>query len=222
MKLKIILLTLVALGFVFEEVRGQLGVSVDNGAVQLTGFGDVDLDKTVEVWSKYNRDLINQKMELLIAQVDDVCNLTDKETQKLKLSVKGIISKRIAAGREQVEVFTQKSGLIELEGDVQQEEYPKHDQLSIYAASPQDEGVVQLSSFFDTPLIEHPLWSKALENALSAEQLELYQQHRIGVNRKFLNAAIDLWVAEIDAQVFLTTAQVTEITILFVSSWVIP
>lgn len=212
MKLRILLLAILALSFSVQEIHAQFGVSVNNGNVTLTGFGEVDLEKTVEFWSASHRDLINQKMELLIVQVDDVCGLTDKETQKLKLSVKGIVSRRIAAGQEQVELFAQKSGLVEPEGDLQEKEYPKHDRLTIYSASPQEEGVIQFSSFFGTSLTDHPLWDKALESSLSPEQLELYERHRIGLNRKFLHAAIDLWVAEINAQVFLTPSQVEAVT----------
>lgn len=194
------------------NVYGQLGVSISNNQVQLEGFGEVDLEKTVEAWSEYNRNLINQKMDLLIAQVNDVCKLSEKDTKKLQLSVKGIVSKRIAAGSEQVVAFAKKSGLVDDEEEQAEKEYAKHDQLKFYGASPQPEGIVQLSTYFEMPLIDHPLWSKALETSLSAEQLELYQQHRMSVNRKFLHAAIDLWIAQLDAQVFLTGKQVDDIT----------
>ena len=131
--------TLVLVCFLQSSLLAQgIGVSVMNNRVQLTGFGEVDLEKTTDAWADSLREEISQKMELQIAQVVDICGLTESETKKVQLAVKGIVSKRIASGSEQVRAFALSSGLVdpnENSEDKEEREYSKQDKLIFYGAS---------------------------------------------------------------------------------------
>lgn len=215
-------IVLTAIMLMSSQLAAQgIGVSSGPNGVRLSGFGDVNLEKTVENWSKLQREEIQLRTELQIQQIRDTCGLSDNESKKVRLAVKGIISKRLAAGNEQIHEFALNSGLVEKDPDendgdenekVDEEKDYGPNRLKFYGARPMPEGVVNLSCYFETPLSEHPLWVKTVQKTLSAEQFEKYEAMRIDRNQKLMNAAIDSWVAQLDSQVFLTSGQMEKVT----------
>ncbi len=190
----------------FAVAQG-IGVAAGQGGVTLTGFGNVDIDKTVERWAKAQRFEIGSKMDLRVAQVVDVCGLDESEAKKLKIAAKGIVGRRISAGQRQIEVFSKKSGLTP-EADVPDDvDVPEQDELQIYGASPLGNGVVGLSTYFKKPLSSHPLWTKTLERTLTAEQMKKYKEFRRVANLRLFYSAIDVWLAKLDTEIFMSTQQ---------------
>ena len=185
-----------------------IGVAVGQGGVQLTGFGDVDLDKTVEHWAKAQRFEIGSKMNLRVTQVVKICELNESEAKKLKIAAKGIVGKRISAGQHQIEVFSKKSGLVVKAPDVPDEaEVSEQDKLRIYGANPLGNGVVELKTYFEKPISSHPFWAKTLERTLTAEQMDKYKKFRRSTNLRLFYSATEVWLSKLDSEIFLSPQQ---------------
>ena len=217
MKLSFGLVTLISTIFITSnpEVLGQgVGVAIGRNGVQLSGFGEVDLEKTLEHWSKEQRTIIQSKMELRVAQVVEVCGLNDADAKKLKIATKGIVSRRLAAGQSQIEQFSKQSGLIKPSDDEPEEqknEIADEDKLNFYGASPLGVGIVEFKTYFEKPLSTHSLWIKTLKKTLTEEQMAKYSTHRKATNLKLLRSATELWLVRLDSEIFLSPKQQSSI-----------
>jgi predicted component of type VI protein secretion system len=188
------------------------GVSVDgNGVVRLSGFGQVDIEKTVQHWVEQHEPRMSSEFELRVDRIAEVCQLEESETKKLRLAAKGVVSKRINAARLQIRKFAFKSGLVEEDPGIDQE-FEGRDELKLYSAQKHGEGTVEFASRFAVPMIDHPLWQATLKRALTDEKLKLYSDYRITTNTRVLRHGIDYWLSELDAKVILTDQQRTALT----------
>ena len=181
--------------------------------VILQGFGEVDLDKTVDHWTENLKSKFIPKMDLKITQLIEICQLDDADSKKLRIAVKGIISKRIQSGSKQVRQFAIASGLVEEDPDNPEEveEFGEDDRLKFYGASPRLNKVVEFKSYFAKQLIDHPLWVKTLEKTLSDEQMKRYKDYQLGTQQRLLDLAIDCWIVRLDAIVPLSEKQFSDI-----------
>jgi len=198
-----------------SNVLAAQGVSTDrDGNVRLSGFGQVDIEKTVQYWVDQHEPRMRSEFELRVDRIAKVCQLDESETKRLRLAAKGVVSKRIDAGRLQIRKFAFTSGLVEEDPKIDQE-FEASDTLKLSRANRIEEGTVEFGSRFIVPMIDHPLWQTALKRALTDEKLKVYSDYRIAANKKVLDHAINYWVSDLDSKVILTDEQVTAITNLF-------
>ena len=101
-----------ALTMLLSSVLAAQGVSTVGGQVKLSGFGQVDAEKTVQHWVDQQKQRMSSELELLVDRIAEVCQLEESETKKLRLAVKGVVSKRVTAGRLQLQKFMYTSGLV--------------------------------------------------------------------------------------------------------------
>ena len=195
-----------------SNVLAAQGVTIDgDGIVRLSGFGQVDIEKTVQHWVDQHEPRMRSEFELRVDRIAEVCQLDEPETKRLRLAAKGVVSKRINAGRLQIRKFAFTSGLVEEDPGIDQE-FEARDTLKLSGANRIDEGTVQFRSRFAVAMIDHPLWQTTLKRALTDEKLKEYSDYRIAANKKVLRCAINYWVSELNAKVILTDEQVTAIT----------
>ena len=200
-----------ALTMLLSSVLAAQGVSTVGGQVKLSGFGQVDAEKTVQHWVDQQKQRMSSELELLVDRIAEVCQLEESETKKLRLAVKGVVSKRVTAGRLQLQKFMYTSGLVEEDPKIDQE-FEEKDKLNFYGGSRAREGAVEFQTYFSVPMIEHPLWQKTLERSLTDEKFVLYFDHCVAANEKVLRHAIDHWVAELNSKVILAGDQAAKIT----------
>ena len=181
--------------------------------VKLQGFGEIDLDKTVDHWTENLKSEFIPRMNLKIAQLIEICELDDADGLKLRIAVKGVVSKRIQSGSKQVRQFSIASGLVEENPDNAEdpEEFGEHDLLKFYGASSRPNKVVEFKSYFSKQLIDHPLWVKTLERTLSDEQLKRYKDYQLGTQQRLLDLAIECWIVRLDSDVPLSEKQFSNI-----------
>lgn len=199
-----------ALTILLSNVLVAQGVSVAGDNVQLSGFGEVDAEKTVQHWVDQEKQRMSSELGLRVDRIAEVCQLEESETKKLRLAVKGIVSKRINAGRLQLQKFVFASGLVDEDPEIDQE-FEKKDKLNFYGGSRAVEGVVEFRTYFSVPMMDHPLWQKTLEKSLTDEKLKLYSDYRVAANTRVLRHAVDHWVTDFNSKVILTEQQATSI-----------
>lgn len=200
-----------ALTILLSNVLVAQGVSVAGDNIKLSGFGQVDAEKTVQHWVDLEKKRMSSELGLRVDRIAEVCELEESETKKLRLAVKGIVNKRINAGRLQIQKFVFTSGLVEEDPEIDQE-FDEKDKLNFHGASRAVEGVVEFQSYFSVPMMDHPLWQKTLEKSLTDEKLKLYSDYRVAANTKALQHAIGLWVSQLDSKVILTDQQAASIS----------
>lgn len=186
------------------------GVAVGPNGIKLPGFGEVDLEKTVEHWANLQREQIVGKMDLQIARIIAVCELDELEAKKFRIAAKGVISKRIAVGSQQIKEFAFESGLVQVKTEIEGT-YASQDKLKFYGARQAADGVVEFKSYFDLPLFEHPLWKNTLKKTLSPKRFERYKQHQLATNQRLFEIGIDSWIANLNSEVFLSADQIVQI-----------
>ncbi len=195
-------------------IAGGIGVNVGPNGPTLSGFGNVDLQKTTEFWADSQIQTILPQMELRVDQIIELCGLSEEEANRIRLAVKGVVSKRTAAASRQIEEFVYSSGLAEPPSDFERgPEVMQHDQLVFFSAHPVGDGVVALGADFKLAITEHPLWINTIEKTLTASQFEKYRQFRMDHSRKLLHLAIDYWVASLESDVVLSPQQTDAVTV---------
>jgi hypothetical protein len=199
---------LLLLSFAFAQ--GQ-GVAMGNGVVTLSGFGDVDLEKSVELWAENYRSQSTLKMDLIISRMQTICEVEENDSKKLRLTVKGIVGKQIATGRKQAAAFLMKSGVVPSDENLEEQEYEEDEKLTFYAASPGAESTIVIGAFFEVPITEHPLWIRAFNNTLNEIEIKRYQEFQVKQNTILIHAAIDLAIGELNAKIYLTDEQVNQL-----------
>ena len=201
-----------ALTILLSSVLAAQGVSVDgNGVVRLSGFGQVDIEKTVQHWVEQHEQRMRSEFELRVDRIAEVCQLKEAATKRLRLAAKGVVSKRIDSARLQIQKFAFTSGLVEDDPGIDQE-FEAKDKLILRSANGLDDGTVEFASRFAVPMIDHPLWQTTLKRALTDEKLKVYSDYRIAANTRVLRNGIDYWVSQLDAKVILTDQQKTTLT----------
>lgn len=203
-------------GFAQFGGGGMLGVNFGPDGPKLSGFGDVDLEKTVEYWVERNDKKVVPQMELYLQRLSEVCQLDETDTTRLRFALKGVLNRRTKSASLQIEQFAYQSGLVELPPDQQQDnadvDEEAKDDLVISSAALKGDGLVALGAEFKRPFHEHPLWIATLEKTLTPQQLEDYRNYQLENNRRNLYLAIDVWVASLDSEVSLSPAQIDSIT----------
>ena len=192
-----------------------VGIHMNNNQVTLTGFGEVNVDKTLDAWSKSEREKIEPLLNLQVDLLCKVCELNEKETKKLRIAVKGVVSKRLSHGRMQMEAFIYSSKLakptkenVDLVSDVQLRLKTKSiDVMKPYAASETANGVVTFWTYFEEPVEDHPMMAKMMKKILSEEQRKIYEEHLLERNMSIVDAAVSLWVVDQEATLFLSKEQ---------------
>ncbi|MEM7456189.1 MAG: hypothetical protein AAF456_17720 [Planctomycetota bacterium] len=197
------------------DSAGGQGVSVTRDGPVLSGFGEVDLEKTVELWQESEIADIERTMQLQVDQIISVLQLDENESRRLQVAVKGITAERIESGVQQIRRFAVKSQLVNAPEDEGEDfEFEPHNRLQVYGAGRAGDQAVRLQTYFETPLTEHPLWMRTLQNTLSEEKFERYQQYRVARHQAHLDAAIQAWIADLDSQLFLSTEQADQLRTL--------
>lgn len=185
------------------------GVSTGVFGTRLTGFGDVDVEKTVDFWAENERSNIEQILNLHIDLMESVCSLSQEQAQKLRLAVKGVVARHMAEGRTQFQQLLLDVQLIQeeqLNGSVPKpKEYAN--KLRVFGASKLEEGVVFLRTEFEFAPTQDELWTKVLASALSDEQLEELEAYYVARNSNFLKSAIERELLDLSQQVFLNEEQ---------------
>ncbi len=190
-----------------------LGVGVGPGGPRLSGFGEVNVEATIDYWIESNLASISPQMDLQISQIVDACQLNESEAKKLRFAVKGVVTRRINACRQQIKEFMLQSGLLlGDDNEINDEEDPlaevnEANKIVFYSAGLPKPGVVDLKTYFVQPLVSHPLWNKTINKTLTAKQFEKYKEYRIGRNRGLMQTAISSWLTTLDNKVFLREPQ---------------
>ncbi len=199
----------ITIGLVLLACKSLPAQGVSNGprGTKFHGFGEVNGQKTVDFWADNEKQNTEGSLHLQIELIRGVCNLTDAEEAKLRLAAKGVISRRIASGRAQLTKFIVDSELVEKAPEGTRIEENPQNKLRAFGATQLPDGVVYLSTEFEVPATEDPLWTKILESTLSEEQLRLLNEHYIQRNETFLQTAITLSIADLDQRIFLSDEQ---------------
>ncbi len=213
----------ILLAFVMTAATAPLcgqGMGIDgNGNVTLSDFGEVDLEKTLDAWEKQERQWILSRLELQVEQLTSVCKLTEADVKKLGVAIRGVTSKRIGNGREQLELFIYSSELMEPEKGREewvketQKELSKRtvDKLIPFGAARSGVGVVDIATRFENAVENHSLWRSSVKRALSKEQVAAFEGWARHRNESLVKTAIAALVAKLDSQLFLTEAQFASI-----------
>ena len=186
------------------------GVTVGPDGVKLRGFGDVDLEKTVEYWATNAEQKITGELNLRIEMLTDVCDLKEREVKKLRLAVIAVAKRRLSSGKDQLTQFIYESELVDPEENHEHVEF--EDKLIPYRAKSLDDGIVRFATRFERPLDQQPLWKKVLKNSLSEKQWARYEEHRRSRNRSILNVAVSAEIADLDDNLFFTETSRSELT----------
>lgn len=187
------------------------GVSAGPRGVKLNGFGQVDLEKTVDFWSDLEQSKSTEMIQLHIELIQQVCQLSEAETNKLMLAAKGVVSRRLASGRAQLTEFIYESDLVDRPTDALKNSKDYANKLRAFGAGKVCDGIVYLRTEFDTPVSEDPLWTNVLKSTLSDAQLETFQAFSIQRNASFLATAISLAITELDHDIFMSDGQKEEL-----------
>lgn len=206
--------TLTAIAFTLmlaARVQGE-GVAVGRDGVTLSGFGEVDPDKTVQHWADREQTDIKTRLNLQIELLTDACELGEANVKKLRLAAQTITARRIAAGREQVMRFLYDSSLVTADEELPEARVRSRDDVWLpYGAGNLNNGIVEFKGEFSTPLLEHPLWVKVLRSSLSDAQMKKYEDLRKQRNRALLSTAISMALSEMDQQIYLSEKQIRDI-----------
>ncbi|MGB7346557.1 MAG: hypothetical protein WBD20_20215 [Pirellulaceae bacterium] len=190
--------------------NGQ-GVQISPLGVKLTGFGQVDVEKTIEHWADSERAAITGEMNLQVELLKMVCDLDQSETDKLRGLVAVVATRRLLNGRKQLKEFIYASQLADRNPDEPAMNEEFEDKLTPYRAGKGEEGVVKIAARFDRPLNEQPLWKKVLKSSLSPQQWGKYETHCRDRNLMFVAAAVTREIADLDSKVFLDSTQSGEL-----------
>ncbi|QDT13127.1 hypothetical protein [Planctomycetes bacterium K23_9] len=190
----------------FPQFASSQGVSINNGRVRLTGFGDVDAEKTIEDWADRERVATTGELNLQIELLTEICGLSEGESKKLKLAAMTVSQRRLVTGRKQMRQFIYESGLVPLPPDAAEIQKTFDDVLTPFRAKKGD-GFVVIQTRFQQALNERPLWGKVIKSTLSPAQYRKYDDHCRNRNRVFVDASVSQSLAILDAQVFLTAFQ---------------
>lgn len=188
------------------------GVSVGPQGVKLMGYGDIDVEKTMERWDETTSQRIDALIDLQVECLTQQCALTPTQVDKLQLAKSGIVKRKVASGLEQLKRFMIESELIE--GDLPTvSKMESADKLLISGARKDTDtpGVVLFRTTFEKPLFEQSLWQGVLKSNLSSQQFEQYVLNCRTRNSNFVETALDYGIAEIDGAVCLTEQQRTDI-----------
>lgn len=191
------------------------GVSNGPQGAKLHGFGEVDGTATVDFWAEHERRNTLDEFNLHIDLIREVCELSEAETEKLRLAAKGVTARRISAGREQLFKFIVDSELVEKAptGMSFKEEYPN--KLRAFGAAKLEPGMVYLQTEFAVAATDDPLWTSVLESTLSDLQLQRLNEFYLVRNKSFLRAAVTMTVADLDQSVFLNDGQKSNVVEYF-------
>ena len=196
------------------------GVGSDGaGNITLSDFGEVDLEKTLDSWGAQERLRIISRLELQIEQIKSICSLPEEGVKKLNVAVRGVASKRIADGRDQLELFIYRSKLLAAENDredwiVETEKrlkVPGVDLLVPFGAASAVKGAVEFETRFSHPIENHPLWRNSVKRALTPSQTVTYEKWLIQRNESLLNMAVDVLIATLDSQLLFSEKQTAKI-----------
>ena len=197
-------LAIVSWTLLFISTAFAEGVMVGRDGVKLNGFGNVDLDKTIAHWAENERQILGSELDLRIELLTNVCELKDREVNKLRLAAKAVVRRRMSSGKEQLTQFIYESGLVAPDEELNHVDY--EDKLVPFRAKSLDNGLVHISTRFEQPLDQRPMWTKVLKNSLSESQWSKYQKHRITRNTGILKAAVSAGISDLDDSIFLTQA----------------
>ncbi len=179
-----------------QVCHGQ-GVSVGRDGVKLSGFGKVDQDATVSFWADYEQKDSTIALRLHINLIQQVCDLSPEQVQKLKAASKGVVSRRVRAGSEQLLKFMVESELI----PPPKEKLivrPFKNQIVVNGAAELGKELVYLRARFKIAPADDPLWTGVLASMLTADQLKSLRDYYAKRNSQFLRTAIEIAVAELD------------------------
>ncbi len=189
------------------SLHGQ-GVAVSSEGIKLSGFDEVDLDATIEVWAKNELHQTTTYLELQLALLKDICELTEDQADKLRLLTKGIGSRRISSGKQQLKDFMTTSELVPAD-ETPMEPSVAADKLMVSGAkkSHDQKRVVLFRTRFEQPLFDLPLWQGVIESTLTESQFAMYQTHCLDRNAQFLETAVMNALGELDSEVCLLKSQ---------------
>ncbi len=147
-----------------EVVHAQ-GVSVGPAGVKLQDFGEVDVQTTIAHWARAEQSQITTYLNLQIDLLKQACQLTDAQTEKLRLLTKGVALRRIQSGEKQLKKFMIDSELIPNDEATPNAEIIPADKLLVSGARKDDtvQGLVLFRTRFSQPLFDGPLWQGVLK-----------------------------------------------------------
>lgn len=186
------------------------GVSVGRDGVKLSGFGDVDEQKTLEFWEQAEKASSLAHLKLQIDLIANVCELDEAETEKLTLAARRVVARRVASGKSQLKRFMISSGLVQ--GDLTQlPENEDENELYFTGAGSVEEGIVYVRSEFEVEVVEEVFWRKMLASMLSETQVQRFENYQIQRNKELLRIAVDQKLVVLDQQVCLFPEQRAEV-----------
>lgn len=198
--------TLLLFFVTFSSASFGQGVSVGRDGIKLSGFGDVDEQKTLDYWVESEKHSSLAHLNLQIDLIEQICVLDESETEKLQLAARRVVAQRVASGKNQLNRFMLSSGLVK--GDLSKmPEKGLENPLYITGAGSLDEGVVYFRSEFEVEAVEEKFWQKMLASMLGEEQMRRFESYQIQRNKELLRIAVDQEIAQLDQQVCLFPEQ---------------
>lgn len=184
------------------------GVQVGPNGVRLVGFGDVDVDASIEHWTEIEGERIRTILDLRVELIRQECKLTDPQVEKLRLLIEGIVARKMSGGAEQLKKFMSDSRLVPKIAFNENSLNPKSELL--VSGVHQDNGnpaVVVFRTQFKEPLFENSLWQGVLRSNLSDDQFALYEKSCLERNQRFVDAALSQALADLDEPTCLNSRQ---------------
>ena len=185
-----------------------LGVNVGPAGVRLMGFGEIDVEATINQWTTTEKQRMESFLELQIDLLTLPCELTETQIDKLRLLSKGVVTRKLTSGEEQLKQFMMDSTLIPSEAANGEAPAPT-DKLWVTGARKDNDrnDVVLFRTRFEKPLFEHSLWQGVLKANLTEDQFKKYENFCRDRNKNFVKSAVFSSLAEIDGLVCLTSTQ---------------
>ena len=141
--------------------------------------------------------------------IREVVNLTEAQVKKLTIAAKGAVVEQNEKHTDQLKIVARNSAQFEfVPGDPPQREGGEDKGVAVLGGR----RMMSIRTDKDGTVLNTKIWNRAIENTLTERQIEKLNKWNQEREQRVRKAAVAMYVSEIDAKLFLSPRQLTQLT----------